>query len=183
MAAARKLFWEHGYSRTSMREIGKACNYDPSNVYNYFASKEALLFEILMEEASELVESIKGLENDNTMSAAEQLRTLIKNHLKTVLGYRRTAKLLFESDLRVLSRSKQQKVIEVRDIHDKILQKILKRGVESGEFNVKDIEVTVYNITAMIIRVRMWYSPRGRLTVDEIGDLIFDTVYNGLHAG
>ena len=61
---AGALFWVKGYDSTSMREIARICKFEPSNVYNYFRSKEQLLFVVMSEGIKHLVSLIKDLEND-----------------------------------------------------------------------------------------------------------------------
>lgn len=45
--AALKLFATHGYGSTSVRDIAKAAKVSPSLLYNFFASKEDVLKEII----------------------------------------------------------------------------------------------------------------------------------------
>ncbi len=182
LAKTRRLFWEKGYHETTMKDIGNACRCEPSNIYNYFPSKEALLYEIIIQDVGLLVSSIKHLENDDLTSPAEQLQSLIKNHINISLGYRRTAKLLFEieSELRILSPAKQKKIFKLRDDYDRILQKIIRRGIDAGVFAEVDVKLVNYCIASMIIRTRLWYSPRGRLSADEIADGIFKFTLNGI---
>lgn len=42
VASARRLFAEHGYSATSLREIARDAGVDPGMVHHYFAGKEDL---------------------------------------------------------------------------------------------------------------------------------------------
>lgn len=180
LAKARILFGEKGYYKTTMRDVARACDCEPGNIYNYFPSKEALLYEALHEEAGWLVSSIKHLENDDVASPVEQLRLLIKNHVGLTLGYRRASKLLFDMELKSLSPANQKKIIELRDAYDRILRKIIRRGINSGDFAEIDVKLAGYSIAAMILRTRIWFSPRGRLSVNEVTDFIFNFVLNAL---
>lgn len=45
--AAAKLFAKEGYGRASMSEVARACGISKANIYHYYASKDALLFDIL----------------------------------------------------------------------------------------------------------------------------------------
>lgn len=43
-AAARKLFAEEGYARTTIRAIAEAIEYTPGTIYAYFKDKDAILY-------------------------------------------------------------------------------------------------------------------------------------------
>jgi AcrR family transcriptional regulator len=49
LAAARKVFWEKGYSRSTMPQIAAQAELAPGTLYLYFPSKDALYVELLME--------------------------------------------------------------------------------------------------------------------------------------
>lgn len=180
LAYARVLFWKKGYNGTSMRDIAKAYGCRPSNIYNFFPNKEALLYEVLMDEMEYIVNPIRYLEDDTTMSPVEQLRLLIENHIKLTLGYRRTSKLLSDTALGNLSMDKRNKVIKFRDAYDRILRRVIQRGIDSGDFAEVDVNLAAFSIASMVIRSRIWFSPKGRLSVNEFIDFIFEFVLNGL---
>lgn len=46
-AAARRLFGQHGYRRTSLEEIAETAGYSKGAVYSNWSSKEALFLELL----------------------------------------------------------------------------------------------------------------------------------------
>lgn len=47
LAAAARVFAEQGYDRASMSQLAGACGISKANIYHYYDSKEALLFDIL----------------------------------------------------------------------------------------------------------------------------------------
>jgi TetR/AcrR family transcriptional regulator, cholesterol catabolism regulator len=176
---ARGLFWKKGYSGTTIKNIATACHCLPGNIYNYFPSKEELLYEVILEEVNVLLNSARDLLNKEA-SPVEQLRDLIKKHVSITLREVKTADVLFETELRHLPKSKQKEIIELRKEFELILQQIIQRGVDTGEFIECDAQLTSFNIIALVVRTRLWFSPRGRLSVDEVGDTIFDFVLHGI---
>ena len=99
---ARILFWQKGYCRTSVRAIAKACGFEPSNIYNYFPSKEEVLYEVLREEVDRLIGSVKHLESNTGSNPTERLRTLIHNSLNVLIGTRLGPRLPFDMEIRHL---------------------------------------------------------------------------------
>lgn len=163
-----------------MKEIARACGFEAGNIYNYFRSKEAILYEILYEEVDRVLSLIKYLEDDEITSPVEQLRSLIKHHVGFMLVYRSPKGLLFDLELRSLSPANQKKIIELRDNYDRILSNIIRRGIDTGDFANVDYKLASYSIAAMLIRTRIWFSRSGRLSANEIADFIFEFSLNGL---
>jgi AcrR family transcriptional regulator len=180
LAKARILFWKKGYYGTSMRDIATACNCKSANIYNYFPSKEDILFEMLKNEMELIVDPVLSFEKDDTADPVEQLRLMIETHVSITLGRMRSSKMLFDTDLGSLSPAKRKIIIEMRDTYDRILCAIIQRGVDRGVFAQIDVKMAAYSIASMIVRTRMWFSPRGRLSVKEVQAFIFAFALNAL---
>ena len=74
IAVAIGLFRTKGYTRTSMSEIARQAGVDPSSFYYYFASKEALIENIL--NPNEFIPTVEQLE-ETCQNRAAQLYALI----------------------------------------------------------------------------------------------------------
>ena len=181
LAKARKLFWEKGYQKITMRDIARVCGFEPSNLYNYFPDKETLLYEVIMEEMDLLLSSIRQLEDDFKTSPVEQLQLLIRSHVDSTLRYRQRIGL-FESEVRHFSGVKQKMLLAVGREYDQILQRIIRRGIDTGDFAEVDVKLTGYSIASMIVRTGLWYSPRGRLSRSEIADGLLKFTLHGILA-
>jgi len=180
LEAARRLFWEKGYNATSMREIAIAYGCRPANIYNFFSDKEEILFEVLREEMEQIINPIKHLEEDDGSSPIEQLKFIIESHLKVTLSYRRSAKLLFDVALDSLSPDKRKKIVDFRDTYDRIIRKVIHRGIDTRHFPEVDVRLAGFMIASMITRTRIWFHPKKGVSVSELSDFIFDFAFNGL---
>jgi len=179
---AGALFWKRGYHSTSMRDIASACSCKAANIYNYFAGKEDILFEVTRDIHERAVASIKYLENDDTTSPVEQLRSLVKSHFGLLVRMKRSSILISDTGLKDLSPEHRKVIVQLRDIYDEIMRKVIKRGIAHGDFAVKDEKVITYLTSSVILRSTIWFSPKGRLSADEVGELMFDFVYRGIKA-
>lgn len=177
---AGTLFWQKGYHSTSMRDIAKACRCKASNIYNYFAGKEDILFEVIKDITERAVDSIEHLKNDETTDPVEQLRSLIKSHFGMLVRMKRSSVLISDSGLKDLSAEHRKAIIRLRDDYDGIMRRVIRRGVDRGQFKVTDENVVTYFIASVILRSTLWFSPKGRLSAEEISDMMFDFVYGGI---
>ncbi|MBW2408535.1 MAG: TetR/AcrR family transcriptional regulator [Deltaproteobacteria bacterium] len=177
---ARALFWSKGYNATSVREIARAYGCKPANVYNFFSKKEDILFEVLLEEMEKIINPIKALEEDEFSHPEAQLRMLIESHLKVTLSYRRSAKLLFDVELDNLSAAQRKKIVGMRDHYDRIIRKIIGRGIKAGCFSNVNPKLAGFMIASMITRTRIWYHPQKGVTVSQLSDFIYKFTLRGL---
>jgi AcrR family transcriptional regulator len=180
LEAARRLFWEKGYNATSMREIAIAYGCRPANIYNFFSDKEEILFEVLREEMEQIINPIKHLEEDDGSSPIEQLKFIIESHLKVTLSYRRSAKLLFDVALDSLSPDKRKKIVDFRDTYDRIIRKVIHRGIDTRHFPEVDVRLAGFMIASMITRTRIWFHSKKGVSVSELSDFISEFAFNGL---
>jgi AcrR family transcriptional regulator len=180
LEAARRLFWEKGYNATSMRDIAVSYGCRPANIYNFFSDKEEILFEVLREEMEQIIIPIKHLEEDDGSSPIEQLKFIIQSHLKVTLSYRRSAKLLFDVALDSLSPDKRKTIIDLRDDYDRIIRKVIRRGMDAGYFPEMDVKLAGFMIASMITRTRIWFHPKKGVSVNELADFISKFAFHGL---
>ena len=180
MGKARVLFTRLGYSGASMKNLAEAFGCKPANIYNYFASKEDLLFEVLREEMEQIVQPVAHLEFDEISEPLDELLSFMQNHARVTLGYRRSAKMLFDTELGHLSPAKRKVIVDLRRQYDRILVHIIEAGVEKGIFQPTNVKLAAYGIASMIARSRVWYSPRGGLNPDQVGEFLFHLILGGL---
>ncbi len=180
LAKASTLFWEKGYSATSMRDIARAYGCKAANIYNFFPNKESLLYEFLSSQMKLIISKIEHLENDRSMSPVEQLRFLISKHLHHTLSYSKNSRFLFDVGLARLSPAKRKKIISLRDAYDRILRKIIQRGIDAGDFVKTDPKITAFNISSMIVRSIIWFSPKKKVTIEGLVNHMMQFVIHGL---
>ena len=180
---ARDLFWEKGYEGTSLKDIANACGFENTNVYYYYKNKEDILFETLRIELDTLVDDTKQLEGNIEKSPVAKLQAFIYTEVKKHLGEHRLQGMLTDSELSHLNPVHKRKIIELRNKHDEILSQIISDGVTQGYFREIDVKLTVYTISSAIIRSRLWFSPTGRVSIQEYADFIIQFVLHALSAG
>jgi TetR/AcrR family transcriptional regulator, cholesterol catabolism regulator len=182
LALARQLFWQNGYSSVSMRDLARAYGCQPANLYNYFKTKESILFEVLLEEMEQIVQPISHLEHEVDGNPVDQLRFIIASHLKVTLSHRRSAKTLFDVALGNLLPANRKVIIAMRDTYDRTIRRVIERGQEKGLFMPYDQKLVGFMISSMVTRSRIWFHPKKGVTVDELADFIFRFALTGIRA-
>jgi AcrR family transcriptional regulator len=182
LALARHLFWQNGYSSVSMRDLARAYGCQPANLYNYFKTKESILFEVLLEEMEQIVQPISHLEHEEDGNPVDQLRYIIESHLKVTLSHRRSAKTLFDVALGNLLPANRKVIVSMRDKYDRTIRTVIRRGQEKGLFMPYDEKLVGFMISSMVTRSRIWFHPKKGVTVDELADFIFRFALTGIQS-
>lgn len=180
LSKASALFWKKGYHATSMRDVAEACKCNPSNIYYYFISKEDILYAVIEDITKQTVSSIEHLDNDETTNPIEQLKSFIKSHFELMARMKRSSVLISDTGLKDLSTEHRKAIIRLRDRYDTIMRKVIRRGMSAGLLSVKDENIAAFLISSAIMRSSIWFSPKGRLSADEISDIMFNLFLNGM---
>jgi len=181
ISVAIDLFWENGYMGTSLRDIDEACGFEAANLYNYFRSKEQLLYEAMQEELESFLELLEPVVADSRGDPVERLRKVIEIHVERMLVVGRRYKMMYDSEIRHLSPVHRKRIVGLRDYYSEILFAIVEDGKKTGAFaSDLDSRFAVLMIASLIMRTVFWYSPGGRLTPREIADMICDFILDGI---
>lgn len=178
--AAVQLFAERGYHGTSIREIIGRVGVQPAAFYYHFVSKEDLLKQIMVATLEELTAEVRqAVAAERTAEA--RLVAALGAHV-AFHAQRPLEAFVVDSELRGLDSSERAMVVELRDRYEAIFYEILDDGVRRGEFHVSDVKVQTYALMALATSVASWYSPGGRLGVDDVATLYTSLVLDGIRA-
>ena len=85
LQSAVDLIIEKGFDNASLREMAKNAGVSNPTIYNYFPSKEKLLYAYIEQKHKEAIASIQKIDDFHTYTLREQLQTLIETELELYL--------------------------------------------------------------------------------------------------
>jgi hypothetical protein len=89
--------------------------------------------------------------------------------------------MLSDTGMRHLSKEHREDIVRKRDVYESILRKILQRGKAAGLFLPHiDEKIVSYIIPSMIIRSSIWYTAKGRLSLEQISDIMINFSLYGI---
>lgn len=88
LEAAVEVITEKGFKSASMREIAQRAGVGDATIYNYFPSKEKLIYGYCEEVQQRTMTTLRGIENYHQYSLGEQLQQLVEIELQTWLPAR-----------------------------------------------------------------------------------------------
>ncbi|MDM0084736.1 TetR/AcrR family transcriptional regulator [Variovorax sp. J31P179] len=176
--AALRLFYEKGYSNTTMDEVARSLGVTKPFVYRYFPSKEALLV-ALYEQSTDVVIGLLAAATEKSTEPDEQLAMFIdsfvrENTRSVMVGmvYMQEEKHL-DSTVRASVNAQQKRF-------DTGLAALIEKGVERGMFVSRDPRVAALAITGMVRWLQRWYKKDGRLSEDQISSIYTEMALNSL---
>lgn len=130
--SAVEIMSEKGFKSSTMRQIAKAAGVGDATIYNYFATKEAILFGYYEDHMVGCIQALKDLENFHTFTLQEQLQTLFETSLDHYLADREfvaeTFRLVLLRGSRDLARVKPIRTAFLSAVND-----MLAAAAEVGE--------------------------------------------------
>ncbi len=167
--AAINLFYKKSYFATAMSNIALDSGIRKASIYYHYASKEDILFDILMTTMKELTAyievCIEGIEN-----IEDKMRAVVRGHVKFHCDHQKEV-LISDSELRGLTANNYKTFVAQRDVHEKIFQDLIILGMDQGYFAAGDAKVISYAILTMCTSVANWFKHKGRLSGNQISSI------------
>jgi AcrR family transcriptional regulator len=181
VAAAARLFAERGYHGTSIEDLLEATGLTRGGLYHYMDGKQDLLIAILDELMDPLLARAREIVA-RPGSAEEHLRAVTRAWLTHVAAHR-DHMVVFNQERRTLERDAAwAHVRAARRAFEALLDDILRRGVQEGEFAIADPQLTRLALLGMGNHTAQWFVPGGRLGAEQIADGYCALLLDGIRA-
>jgi AcrR family transcriptional regulator len=178
---AVRLFGQHGYTGTSMRDIAKSVGVLPGSLYAHIDSKETLLVEIVDAGITSFLEAVEPAVASSG-PADERLRAAIRAHVEVVAQNPERSLVVFHQ-WRFLSEPNLAAAVDKRRRYEQAFITIVGDGVKAGMFGAGlNVRIAVLTILGALNWTPEWYSPDGPASPSQLGDRIADTLLQGLVA-
>ncbi|MCD6674545.1 MAG: TetR/AcrR family transcriptional regulator [Burkholderiaceae bacterium] len=180
-----EMFYENGYTQTSMDDIAARLGIGKPSIYALFESKAELLAEVC-NRTTEYAASVAHEAATRGGLPSERLRYIVEQLCLRVIDGRRHLSVLFR-DHKHLPAGAVKKLAGNFHAFNRSLGALLREGVEAGEFAVQDPVVVTHAISGMGTWIYAWYRPEGDLSAEDISvqmaDLALKMVARGDVAG
>ncbi|MHA6258398.1 TetR/AcrR family transcriptional regulator [Sporosarcina sp. CAU 1771] len=174
IASAIELINEKGYAGATMEDIAAELLMTKGSLYYYFKNKNDLLYQCHI---FIFTQGIKDLEeNLNEGGTAEQiLRRMIETHIDYVIGCKETNNVLI-SPREFYAEDQIEKVLKYRKLYSDPFDRVIEKGLATGEFNVQDPAFVRMMILGSMNWTYQWYRPNSGLTLDEVKEKFGDYI-------
>jgi AcrR family transcriptional regulator len=163
---AARLFLAQGYHRTNLNDIAEQLNITKPALYNYFASKDEMLFEcfrlgheMILRQMTEIAEA--------PTSGLDKISRFIRAYARLMTtDYGACMVRLDERELPSLT---LQNVRAFKRDIDHRLRKFVSEGIEDGSVIRCDVKLTTFAIAGSLNWIGHWYKTEGA-SPDRIGE-------------
>jgi AcrR family transcriptional regulator len=186
LAAALRVFAQHGYYSTRLVDIAAAAGVTKGTIYYYFKNKDALL--LRLSEIGDRTEfaRIESLITDNAGSVSAQLRMVMrKGFAEPTDEARRQLRMVYlalHSDApKLFARAVQHALVDGWAL----IVKLIERGTATGEFREDvDAHVAARIFTSGRLLQQLWRSSMGLDTLDPFDQdrMVDSTIELFLHS-
>jgi AcrR family transcriptional regulator len=167
LRTAVQLFLEQGYHRTTLNDVAERLNITKPALYNYFGSKDEILFEcwaIGQEQVDDCIDAIAA----GGGSGLTKLRKLVTSYAEVMTtDY---GKSLVRFDVRDLTESNRKIVRTAKRKIDTAFRDYIAEGIDDGSIKPCDAKLSAFAIAGSLNWIGHWYQPRGILSAAAVAE-------------
>lgn len=177
--ASVKLFSVRGYTGTTMRDIAEKVGVLPGSLYAHIEGKEQILVNIVTSGIEEFLK-IQSVVASSKGTPEEKLETAIKLHIAVVAKNPERNLIVFHQ-WRYLSEPNRSMAVKMRRRYAEMFTDLICASSRSRDRqNELDVKIKVFTILGALNWIPEWYRTDGEFSPEVLGDLIADTLINGL---
>lgn len=160
LVAARHLFTEYGFERTTMQKIADEASVGVATLFRYFPRKELLIIEIIKEVIEEMVPHFDKITR-SSLSGYEKMEAIMDAYIQYIFTAKRDAVTLLESFEYYIAYNPVEESLlnEINQSYTKIgrvINQALEQGVQDGSIHQESAQnitvVTMMNLFGIAIK-------------------------------
>ena len=163
---AVKLFYERGFTGTTLDDIAAELGVTKPFIYTHFRSKTDLLAALCKPTIELSLEAVTRAAR-SPGSPTARLHRAIAGFTQVVLSRQANIAIYFREE-KNLAPDALAEINALRKKFDRVLSNLLTEGVAAGEFDIGDVNLGALAIGGMISWAYTWHRPEGRLALDEM---------------
>lgn len=176
LESASALFSKNGYERVTLEEIARKLKLTKGSLYYYVKSKEDIYFQILIQ-AMERVTLIVENALKSGLDPLEKIRQAINGFVMIltqpqILAY-------YRHETRFLHVTRRDQIMKKRAEFLNKFDQLILEGVNAGIIEKENWKIQGLAVLGAVNWIPLWYSPKGKLSVKEITNILTDFCLKG----
>ena len=160
LSAARRLFTEYGFEKTTMQKIADEAGVGVATVFRYFPKKELLIIEVVKEVIEEMVPRFEAIA-ESTQSGYDKMDAILDAYINYISSANRDAIILLESFEYYIAYNPMEEPLteEIYQTYTKverIIDQAIQDGIQDGSISLSSTEqmnaTTILNLFGTAIK-------------------------------
>jgi AcrR family transcriptional regulator len=174
------LSQKNGFHSMSLRDLSSETGLSMGALYNYFKSKDELLF-MIFTQGQKSISEILMIYTNKTTSVFEKILISILVHLYLSEALQKLFYFFF-MEAKSLPKKDQKKAIHLEQLTEHFFEEILLEGIDKGEFHLDNPLLTASAIKALL---QDWYLKRykyatRKVSVEDYAKFVIQFVFKNL---
>ena len=165
LRTAVQLFLEQGYHRTTLNDVADRLNITKPALYNYFGSKDEILFECWAIGNDRVDDCITEIGSGGGTGLAKLRKLIVRYAEVMTTDY---GKSLVRFDVRDLTEHNRRIVNAAKRKIDRAFRDYIAEGISDGTIKPCDPKLSAFAIAGSLNWIGHWFQPGGPMTADAI---------------
>ena len=179
--AATELFYEKGYTNTTLDHVADRLGVTKPFIYKNFGSKHMLLAAICASGVQGALDQIEAAIGQGK-GPGETLMLFVPRYIESIIVTRKAIAINIREEKNLLPED-AARLATLRQRFIARVEEVLKRGKDSGEIKVTDPRISAFAIVGAVSWITFWFSPEGPLPAEEVAGRMSDFLLNLLASG
>jgi AcrR family transcriptional regulator len=175
---ATELFYEKGFARSSIRDIGRAAGITSASLYYYFKNKDELLYEIIKSIGDYLLAILDQTVREFS-DPEQRLKHMALRQTSLLKEKKKEIKIYIEEQYQLPPRLKKIIYQQHRKVYDTYLE-VLKELSKAKRLRITHLPTINFTMFAVMNWVYRWFKDDGDLTIEEVANMIMTILFDGI---
>ncbi len=176
--AACRLFREHGFPGTSVRQIAEKVGMLGGSLYSHMDSKDDLLWDIVNHAADRFLSTLESVQTSN-LGIMQKLRAAIMAHVGVITADLDAA-AVYTFEWRHLVPERRTAFTQRRDDYERSFRELVDQAIRERYIGAESAASATLFILSALNWVSTWYRPDGPMSAEDIGRMLSDYIFDGL---
>ncbi len=171
---AARLFAERGFAGASISELAERCEVSKSLIYHYYASKEAILLDVMADHIDELLDAVETA-NRNGGAPAAGFHNVTRALLQHYVGAADKQKVLLY-ELEALPRNAKAEIVAKQRKIVALVEDMIVAAKPSLKKDRASLRAKTMLYFGMLNWTHTWFKPKGAITRDGLANMAADII-------
>lgn len=167
MEAAERLFADHGFAGTSVRDIAESAGVNLAMISYYFGSKEKLMEAMFQHRGQHLKKQLQSILLDSNMTPTQKVEKLIDEYVARIFQKQCFHKVMIREQMMDNTGPIAEQIAQLKQTNHTLFKQIIQEGQKKGDFkkriDISFLMMTLVGTASQLITTQHYYREANNL--------------------